>query len=108
MSDPRPLRPGFLKSGGWVVAAVVAVATVAFAFHARDLVRHRARPVGDGRRVESYGFALTPCLVPRELIVASGMAKDGLKALVDPAYGPPRKPTPPPRSTRSSSSRATA
>jgi hypothetical protein len=85
MSDPRPLRPGFLKSGGWVVAAVVAVATVAFAFHARDLVRHRARPVGDGRRVESYGFALTPCLVPRELIVASGMAKDGLKALVDPA-----------------------
>ena len=84
MNGSPPPRPGFLKSGGWVVAAAVAVATVAFAFHARDLLRHRARPVGDGRRVESYGFTLTPCRVPRELLVASGMPKDGLKALVDP------------------------
>jgi hypothetical protein len=73
-----------MKSGGWVVAAAIAVATIAFAFHARDLVRHRARPVGDGRRVESYGFSLTSCRVQRELIVASGMPKDGFKALVDP------------------------
>ncbi|MBZ5588103.1 MAG: DUF3179 domain-containing protein [Acidobacteriia bacterium] len=84
MRDSPPPRPGFLRSGGWVVVAAVAVATVGFAFHARYLVRHRARLVGDGRRVESYGFSLTPCRVPRELVVASGMPKDGLRALVDP------------------------
>jgi len=84
MSEPPPAPTGFLKSGGWVVVAAVALAAIAFAFHARDLVRQRARPVGDGRRVESYGFTLTPCRVPRDLIVASGMAKDALKALADP------------------------
>ncbi len=84
MSEPPSGSPGFLKSGGWVVVAAVVVATIAFAFHARDLVRQRARPVGNGRRVESYGFVLAPCRVPRDLIAASGMAKDALKALVDP------------------------
>jgi len=84
MSGPPPPRAGFLRSGGWVVVAAVALATLAFAFHARDLVRRRARPVGDGRRVETYGFTLSPCRVPRDLIAASGMAKDALAAPVDP------------------------
>ena len=84
MSQPAAGPSGFLRSGGWVVVTAVVLATIAFAFHARDLVRRRARPVGDGRRVESYGFALSPCRVPRDLIAASGMAKDALTALVDP------------------------
>jgi len=84
MNDPAPARAGFLRSGGWVVIAAVAVATVAFAFHAANLLRHRARPVGDGKRVETYGFSLAGCRVPRDLLVASGLAKDRLAALVDP------------------------
>ncbi len=91
MSAAAPDRAGFLARGGWVVVATLGVATVAFAYYALDLVRHRARPVGDGRHVESYGFALTPCLVPRERLVASGMAKDGLAALIEPAHWTPAR-----------------
>lgn len=76
----------FLRSGGWVVIAALAVTTCAFAFYAANLLRGRAsRAVGDGRRVESYGFSLEPCLVPRDRIVASGMPREGLHALVEPA-----------------------
>ncbi len=85
MSDRARPPAAFFRSGGWVVVAAVAVATLAFAFHAADLVRHRARPVGDGRRVETYRFSLEPLLAPRDLVVASGLPKDGLAALVDPA-----------------------
>ncbi len=44
----------------------------------------RTAVVGDGQHVESYGFDLTTCLVPREVLVAAGMPKDGLPALVNP------------------------
>jgi Protein of unknown function (DUF3179) len=76
----------FLRSGGWVVVAALIVTTFAFALYAAKLLRGRAsRAVGDGRRVESYGFSLEPCFVPRDRIVASGMPRDGLHALVEPA-----------------------
>jgi hypothetical protein len=76
----------FLRSGGWVVIAALVVTTFAFAYYAVTLIRDRgARPVGDGRRVETYGFPFEPCLVPRDRVVASGMPRDGLAALVDPA-----------------------
>jgi hypothetical protein len=76
----------FLRSGGWVVVAALLVTTCAFALYAAKLLRGRvSRPIGDGRLVESYGFSLEPCLVPRERIVASGMPRDGLHALVEPA-----------------------
>ena len=84
MTAPDPQGAGFLRRGGWIVAAALALATAAFAFYAAGLVRHRAHPVGDGRRVATYGFPLVPCLVPREELVASGMPKDGFSALVDP------------------------
>src|SRR5208337_3669609 len=78
-------RATFPGSGGWTVVAALAVATVAFSFYTAGLLRHRvSRAPGDGRHVESYAFALTPCLVRRDLIVAAGMPKDGLAALVDP------------------------
>jgi len=83
MTAPGPQGAGFLRRGGWIVAAALALATAAFAFYAAGLVQHRAHPVGDGRRVTTYGFPLTPCLVPRERLVASGMPKDGLSALGD-------------------------
>ena len=79
-------RPGFLRSGGWVVIAALLVTTFAFAYYAATLIRGRGlRAVGDGRNAESYGFSLEPCLVPRDRVVASGMPRDGLTALVDPA-----------------------
>ena len=88
MSEPAAAAPGFLRRGGWVIVGVLALATVAFAAYAVRLVRHRAHPIGDGRRVESYGFALAPCLVPRDLLAASGLPKDGLAALDEPPEWP--------------------
>ncbi len=72
-------------SGGWVLllaglfSTVLVVWAVAGAF-----VRHGAPLSGDGRNVDTYGFTLEPCLVPRELLVAGGLRKDALQALVDP------------------------
>ena len=79
-------RPGFLRSGGWIVIAALMVTTFAFAYYAATLIRGQGlRAVGDGQNVESYGFSLEPCLVRRDRVVASGMPRDGLAALVDPA-----------------------
>jgi hypothetical protein len=84
-ASPAP-KSGFLGRGGWVVIALLVVTTCAFALYTARLLRGRAtRPVGDGRHVESYGFVLEPSLVPSDQIVASGMPRDGLHALVEPA-----------------------
>ena len=40
--------------------------------------------VGDGVNVSTYGFDLSTSLVPRDQIVASGISKDGLHAMIDP------------------------
>lgn len=78
-------RAGFLRSGGWIVIVALVVTTCAFGIYAAGLIRARGpRPVGDGQHAESYGFALEPCLVPRERLVSSGMPRDGLSALVEP------------------------
>jgi len=85
MNVPVPAKIGFLRSGGWWVIAAVALSGVAFAYYALQIVTsQRSRAIGDGHDVTSYRFALEPCLVPRDLLVASGMVKDGLPALVDP------------------------
>jgi hypothetical protein len=77
---------GFLRSGGWVVVAALVATTSAFVYHAGQIIRSRgSSAVGDGRHVESYGFSLEPCLVPLSRIVASGMPRDGLPALVEPS-----------------------
>jgi hypothetical protein len=84
MTTSLPPKAGFLSRGGWWVVAAVALATVAFAYYAAQAVRARAsHGVGDGRNPASYGFVLEPCLVPRDLLVASGMPRDGLPALAD-------------------------
>lgn len=49
------------------------------------LVSTRHRAIGDGRNTPSYGFAMTPADPIAAEIVASGMAKDGLQAMHDPA-----------------------
>lgn len=86
MSIPEKSVPprGFLRSGGWVVVAAVIVTAAAVAWNLSKSLASRSRAVGDGRTVESYGFDLSICLVPRETLVAAGMPKNGLPALVHP------------------------
>ena len=49
--------------------------------------------IGDGRNVESYGFDLDSLLVPREPLVASGFARDGLPSLDNPQVMTPTEVT---------------
>jgi hypothetical protein len=67
------------RSGGWVllVMAAMVLAILAWAL-AGPLMGHRR--VGDGRTVESYGFALEPAVVATGEIVASGEPRDFLPA----------------------------
>lgn len=72
------------RSGGWVLALAFALVLAVVAWLGAPLLRSSSRAVGDGRRVESYGFDLDPLLVARHLVVAAGFPKDGIPALVDP------------------------
>ena len=75
------------RGGGWVLllAACLALAILAWQLIWFVLPVSGSRAVGDGRDVNSYGFNLDHCLVPRERLVAAGFPKDGLRALLDPA-----------------------
>lgn len=80
----RPERLLDFRSGGWVLLVLV-VAVIALISWRLTVILGAggSRAVGDGRTVESYGFDLSGALVAP--IVASGTAKDGLRALVNPA-----------------------
>lgn len=72
-------------SGGWVILLAVAFSALVGAAMVVPLFKNRGpRPIGDGRHVESYGFDLSTCLVPRGALAASGFPKDRLPALVAP------------------------
>jgi len=78
-------HPTFLRSGGWILLAALAMTGAVFAFHVATILGSRSHAQGDGRHAASYGFDLAATAVPAQEIVASGMPKDGLPALVDPA-----------------------
>jgi hypothetical protein len=83
MADRRLLT---FRSGGWVLALGVAVAIAGVLWNLAPLFsspRQLAR--GDGRNPDSYGFDLSTCVVPREKIVSSGLLRDEMPALADPA-----------------------
>lgn len=82
----RAGRSGPALGGAWWVlllaGAFVAAATV---WRVHDMLGARgSHAVGDGRHPETYGFALTPCLVPRGDLAACGLPRDGLPVLDDP------------------------
>ena len=82
---PSTSRP-FLRSGGWVVLAVMALTTAAFAWHIAGVLSSRSPlPRGDGRTVASYGFPLHPSTVPADLLTPSGLPRDGVQVLDAPA-----------------------
>ncbi|UCF68358.1 MAG: DUF3179 domain-containing protein [Acidobacteriota bacterium] len=49
------------------------------------ILHPRSRAIGDGTDPQTYGFDLTHLRVPRDLVVGSGMPRDGLPTLDDPA-----------------------
>ncbi len=72
------------RAGTWVAALVAAVAVVIAARLAVLATSSGAPRLGDGRTVASYGFDLANLALPHGTLVAAGMPRDGVRALVNP------------------------
>jgi hypothetical protein len=73
---------GRLRSVAWILGLALLISAALFATQIRRALRGpHAMLVGNGRDVASYGFDLDTCLVPREVLVAAGLPKDGLASL---------------------------
>lgn len=84
----RPVRLTF-ANGGWTLwLAVLFALVVAWRLLDQAGVFSGRQPLkGDGKHLESYGFELSPLLVPRERITPA-VPKDKIRALTEPATLP--------------------
>jgi len=73
------------KSGGWVllIAGLLTLLSVLQLLWP-VLMGRKVAHLGDGVDVATYRFDMQTTLVPRAQIIAAGMAKDGLRAMVNP------------------------
>jgi hypothetical protein len=83
----------FFSSGRWIIVLVAAISIgLVIKKIVIPLLNGEVRPiVGDGVHVSSYEFPLSPCLVNRKLLIASGNYKDALSALDAPRVIRPRQ-----------------
>ncbi len=80
-----------LRGGGWVLVLTGVICLLLLVWALAGVFVRRARPIGDGRHVESYGYDLSTCLVDRRYLVAAGFPRDGVPALTDPeVFTPPQ------------------
>jgi hypothetical protein len=82
---------GLFRSGWWAAVACGIVSVVVVVAVLRLGGGEARAPRGDGRHAESYGFDLSFSLVPVDEIVASGMMRDGLRALNHPGTMTPEE-----------------
>ncbi len=83
--EPAAAPRRSLAGARWIVVAVPAILLLVAFVQVRGVLQHRGAPtVGDGQHVETYGFDLTHLAIPRRLLVAGGLARDGLHPLVAP------------------------
>jgi Protein of unknown function (DUF3179) len=70
------------SSGGWVLLLALALTLFSAGIVLLPVYQTGFRSaVGDGQHVETYGFDLSNLTVPREQIVATGKAKDEVRAV---------------------------
>lgn len=81
-----PVRLDF-RGGGWVLAlaGLMCLGVVAWRVGSFLSPGGATPALGDGRDANSYGFDLSGCTVPREMLRGAGMPRDGLTPLDDPA-----------------------
>jgi len=89
MSARDPARGRWFRHGGWVLIPAIVVTVLAGFYQLRLVNRARVAPrLGDGSRVETYGFDLDSLTVPREWLAGSGLPKDGIARLDFPTVVP--------------------
>jgi hypothetical protein len=71
------------REGGWVFVLAVALMAAIMAWRLPGMLASEGA-VGDGKDPASYGFDLSRLTVDGEQLTASGMPRDGLRALEDP------------------------
>lgn len=75
------------NKGMYAVFGAIGLATVLFAWNTIARIQSNNDPwTGDGESIESYGFDLSNLSVPRDLVVSTGMPKDGLDPLDYPEF----------------------
>ena len=79
--DPRGKR-------SFIIFCLVACAifAVSMVYQYRMIQGARRQTIGDGLHVASYQFDLSNLNVPRDLLVASGLPRDGQEAMNDPKF----------------------
>lgn len=83
-------NPAPFFTPGRVILALMILVCCASAFRLVQYAsEHRTPIVGDGQRVETYGFTLSPALINTEQIVAGGMAKDSQLSIDNPELWSP-------------------
>lgn len=70
----------------WLFGSVFLVVGLAVAWWMLHAVANRKHRPGDGRNPETYGFSLGNFSLDRAVLVASGLPRDGIEALVDPGF----------------------
>ena len=70
------------KSGGWVLllASILTLGAAALVLYPVYTTGFH-RSIGDGRNPDTYGFNLSTLTIPREQLIASGYAKDEIRAV---------------------------
>ncbi len=76
--------PTLIRSGWWVAVAGILVALVILILAWQAPADRGRGLIGDGRDPTTYGFDLSETTLPQDAVVASGMPRDGLMALVEP------------------------
>jgi hypothetical protein len=81
----QPKRFRMFRNGGWVFcAAGLLTVLAALQVFWPVITGRRIRSIGNGKDVATYQFNMGTSLIPKSDIVASGIVKDGLRAMVDP------------------------
>lgn len=84
--DENHSPPLTFRTGGWVLALAAVLVGLTLVLHGVRMIQTRGRPaIGNGHDIRSYRFDLATATVPLDRIVASGLPRDGLPALDDPA-----------------------
>lgn len=76
------------RSGGWQLLLAAALILLVSGWRVLPMLRSTEGALGDGRRVESYGFDLSNLSLPHGTVAAAGLPREGIPSLDNPPSMP--------------------